>query len=400
MISVAPSSTGRLSGALVLLAACVGVAAEVEQRFVAEGVTRRVGGYRPIRAPLDEEATIAKVAPEGLVRPGFGKLTLGDRSWAVVIDQPEEGPARLWVDTNADGDLTNDPPTTWEPKREGELTSHSGTAKLDLGNGDVGSIGIYRFDPADPRRAQLANVLLWYVDFGSEYAFEIDGEKFSTFSAGALDAGGSLPIDRNGDGAISRNYETVKIGTPFNFTGSTMVFSFEDGRLTLANAAEELPRRPLPPDLRVGQPALAFTATDLDGDALEFPGRYAGKIVMLDFWATWCGPCIAEIPNVKRAYDDWHDAGFEVLGVSLDGDDDADKVRQFLVDRELPWKQIHDGRGREGSLAERYDVSGIPFVLLVDGDSGRILGTSRDLRGPKLSAFIGGALEAKRAPAP
>jgi peroxiredoxin len=394
------SSIGWLPGALVLLAACAGAAGEVEQLFLAEGVTRRIGGYRPIRAPMDQEAGIVRVAPEGLVRPAYGLLTLGDSSWAFVIDQPEEGPGRLWVDTNADGDLTNDPATTWEPKQHGDSTTYSGTATINLGDGNVGSIGVYRFDPNDPRRAQLANVLLWYVDFGHEYAFEIDGEKLTTFTAGTPDAEATLPIDRNGDGDISRNYEVATIGKPFNFTGSTMVFSLEDGRLTLAKAAEELPRRPLPPDLRLGQPVPAFTATDLDGDSIEFPEHYAGKIVMLYFWATWCGPCIAEIPNVKRDYDDWHDAGFEILGVSLDGDDDEEKVRQFLVDRELPWKQIHDGRGRPASLAQQYDVSGIPFVLLVDGDSGKIIGTSRDLRGPKLTAFVGAALEAKHTPAP
>ncbi|MFN9551339.1 MAG: hypothetical protein ACK56Q_13765, partial [Pirellulaceae bacterium] len=77
-------------------------AGEVEQKFLGEGVTARVGGYRPIRAEMDQEASIVQVAPEGLVKPGYGKLTLGDKSWAFVIDQPEEGPNRLWIDTNGD----------------------------------------------------------------------------------------------------------------------------------------------------------------------------------------------------------------------------------------------------------------------------------------------------------
>jgi len=386
--------------ALLVAAAGFAAAAEIEQRFVAEGVTRRIGGYRPIRAPLDQEAAIVHVAPEGLVQPGYGRLTLGDRSWAFVIDQPAEGPSRLWVDTDADGDLTNDPPATWEPKQQGEFTTYSGSAQIALGNGDVGSIGAYRFDPNDPRRAQLANVLLWYVDFGYEYAFELDGETLTTFTAGAPDPQGMLPIDRDGNGDISRTYEVAEMGKPFNFTGSTMVFALEDGRLTLARADEELPVRPLPPDLRIGKPAIAFTATDLDGEAIEFPGQYAGKIVMLDFWATWCGPCIAEIPNVKQAYADWHEAGFEILGVSFDGEGDEEKVRQFLADQELPWRQIYEGKGWNTTLGERYDVSGIPFTLLVDGDTGVILGTDRELRGAKLSAFIGETLETKKESAP
>jgi hypothetical protein len=94
-----------------------GQAGEVEQKFLGEGVTARVGGYRPLRAEMDQEASIVQVAPEGLVKPGYGKLTLGDRSWAFVIDQPEEGPNRLWIDTNGDGDLTND--RLGSPRRRG-----------------------------------------------------------------------------------------------------------------------------------------------------------------------------------------------------------------------------------------------------------------------------------------
>jgi thiol-disulfide isomerase/thioredoxin len=116
---------------------------------------------------------------------------------------------------------------------------------------------------------------------------------------------------------------------------------------------------------------------------------------MLDFWATWCGPCIGEIPHMKEAYEAHHEKGFEILGVSFDAADMAEKVTSFTKEKEMPWAQIYEGKLWDTTLGETYDVSGIPFVLLVDGDTGEILATARELRGPGLKEFIGKILEEK-----
>lgn len=380
---------------LMFVATLCAVAEDVRSEFVSSGITQKIGGYSPVRSEMDKEAEIAKTAPEGLSAAKYGSFVIGDQSWGYILDEPTDLPAKLYVDANADGDFTNDPAAEWEANKTGELTMYRGSAMLELGNEQVGKIEMYRFDPNDARRAALKNTILFYSDFGYQLSFDLDGQEFKTYVAGTPSSAKSLAVDRDGNGAISYNFETLSVGKPFNFTGTTYVLNAKDGTLVLDKADEELPQLPMPPNLAVGKPALTFTAKTFQGGDVEFPSAYAGKIVMLDFWATWCGPCIGEIPNMKQAYADWHDKGFDILGISFDQEGEEEKLSAFLKENELPWTQIYEGKGWETELGKQHDVSGIPFVLLVDGDSGEILATARELRGEGLSKFIGEALAKK-----
>jgi thiol-disulfide isomerase/thioredoxin len=112
---------------------------------------------------------------------------------------------------------------------------------------------------------------------------------------------------------------------------------------------------------------------DLDGKALSL-ADYKGKVVLIDFWATWCGPCRGEIPNVVAAYKKWHDKGFEVLGISLDKEGDETKLRDFMKEHEMPWRQYFDGKHWQNEIAQLYKVHGIPHTILV-GRDGKIVKT-------------------------
>jgi thiol-disulfide isomerase/thioredoxin len=378
-----------LVGGWSLNAVPINAQEKVEEEFMVSGATRLQGGYSPIRAEMDEEADSVGKTPDDLKNPKFGFLVQGDLKWQFILDEPEEGEAKLYVDTNADGDFTNDPAAEWTSKKQGEYVMYNGNASVEIAPEKLGTVNMYRFDPTDTRREQLKNTLLYYFDYGTKYKITIDGKTIETGTAGSLSEGDSLPLDRNDDGKTSRNYEMVKIGEPFNFTGTTYVLNVEGGALKIAKADKELPMAPMPPDLRLGKQALNFSATTIDGEEIEFPTTFKGRVVMLDFWATWCGPCVAEIPNMKKAYASWHDQGFEILGISFDQEDKEEMLQEYRKKKELPWPQIYDGKYWDTVLGKKHDVSGIPFVLLVDGDTGEILGTSRELRGPKLAAFIG-----------
>lgn len=349
----------------------------------------------PVRAEMGADAAGIKKQPENLVSPVFGKIAIGDKSYAFILDEPEGAPAKLYVDSNADGDLTNDPATTWAPRKQGEMTMYFGDAKI-LVNGEMASINAYRFDKNDPQRAALKNMLLYYTDFGYEGKLKVGANTYPFAFAGPVDAGARLWVDRNGNGKSDGRSESVLANKPFNFGGTTYELKLVDGGFQVVKSAQTVEEFPLPPDLSIGALAPSFQATATDGTKISFPKSYAGKIVMVDFWATWCGPCIAEMPNVIKAYEKFHDRGFEILGISFDQANAADKVASFTKEHSMPWKQVYEGKYWETTLGKQFGVEGIPFGLLVDGDTGKVLASGNAIRGEALEKAIEAALANRR----
>ena len=129
---------------------------------------------------------------------------------------------------------------------------------------------------------------------------------------------------------------------------------------------------------------LDWKFTALDGTPVDL-GQWRGKYVLVDFWASWCPDCLREFPDVKAAYQKYHERGLEIVGVSLD--DDRDALTAFTKKHAMPWPQAFDGKGWTTPYAVNYGVRGIPEMWLVDRD-GKVVA----------AGLHGSQLEAKLAP--
>lgn len=100
----------------------------------------------------------------------------------------------------------------------------------------------------------------------------------------------------------------------------------------------------------------------LEGDKVDLAAM-KGKVVLIDFWATWCPPCVAEMPKVVKAYEEYHEKGFEIVGISLDQDEK--RLKDYIEENKMPWPQHFDGKGWDNELAKEFGVRSIPAVFLV-----------------------------------
>ena len=150
--------------------------------------------------------------------------------------------------------------------------------------------------------------------------------------------------------------------------------------LAILPADAAAPAKPQAPNPRLNK-AIDLKFTSVDGKEVDL-ASLKGKVVLIDFWATWCGPCVAELPNVLKAYEKLHTKGFEIVGISLDSD--KSKLEAFTKEKGMTWPQFFDGKGWKNEISTGFDIHSIPAMWLVD-KNGKLVSTT--VRG-KLEAEV------------
>lgn len=140
--------------------------------------------------------------------------------------------------------------------------------------------------------------------------------------------------------------------------------------------------------ITLGKPFPTFEATNAASGEKFALEDLRGRIVIIDFWATWCGPCVAELPNVKKAYEKYHEQGLEIVSISLD--QSVDRCKSFIKNEKMEWMHVIEGGGWGTRLAKQYGIDSIPRMYVLDTEG---VVVAADVRDEALHAAIEKAIK-------
>ena len=330
-------------------------------------------GKAPFRLKSSLDWKIGREGPD-LVLTLFGLLELGASEYPVLFGTLSDGTPYLAVDFDADrifeetegqrGKRLSEKEWAWQAS----FTVHGRPYEITFiwpeGRGFLFLVG----------HSQMRGVLEFE---GKEYEFVlVDSDVNGKYG----DESDFYAVDVDGDGVIhgeEGGHERFSLEEPFTigFKSFKVEVAAEDGtQVKLVPTAFVPPKVPL----YVGAPAPDFTVMTIDGEEVS-ASDFRGKVLLIDFWASWCVPCVVATPKLLKLYEEFHDEGLEILGVSLDLS--LDNARAFIDYQGIPWPQYWDGRGYEGQLVRLFRVKAIPTLFLIDREGiirGRWLGLAEE----------------------
>ncbi len=357
---------------------------------------QRAGGmfYMPTNLTLSIQR------PEGVHRepayrakPLYGELRLGDGPHAryiLALDEPESGEAKIYLDRNRNGDLTDDGDGAWPVKEAGETGDHYrgtfvlraswGAGSSETSHGSYG-LNFYRTPGRSGLGYYRAAARVGHIEFmGTAYEvtlIENDNDALfdKTFDPAVSTPPTTKPVWLLLDG---RQYD---IRGTFVFNGvNCLAKASADGSVLTLSPTYEVITMPRPTErpvglLENGKVAPDFEVVAFTGEKLRL-SDFKDRIVILDFWATWCGPCIRSMPHLQRVYQEVKGQGVVVIAVNVNDDQ---KLFERWVEKNRSnygFTFAYDPAGRESpSIAQRhYQVRGIPATFVI-GKDGKIVGS-------------------------
>jgi thiol-disulfide isomerase/thioredoxin len=285
-----------------------------------------------------------------------------NRTWA--LDGSDAAGYTLYADLNANGDLSDDAPMKMELK-DGKYTTYFETiVKAGEESYPVrAKLVVDYIVPSGKAEKELA--LLRYGGTRRSGEINVGGKamKFSLSGSQGLynQRYEGIRIDLNSDGVLDPKTEGYLNSEKFvNIGELTYEFSVDRfGRsLTLTPLNEKRPARVV---LLSGYSAPDFSFVDLDGNKKNL-SDLKGKVVLIDFWGTWCAPCVAAVPELRATYNRYRSRGFFIL--SVDTGDTPEKVRAFLAEKKISWAQTIENEN--GPIASLFRITGRPSYFLID----------------------------------
>ncbi|MGB9757310.1 MAG: redoxin domain-containing protein [Candidatus Bipolaricaulaceae bacterium] len=377
---------------LFLLAfAAVGVAQGID---LSPADPKDLGDWAQVAQPLRLYPTLSTpVRYEGptLATRLFGEIFLGEAKYAILLGVSPQNEVALWVDFDGDLRLTS------SEKLQGNRISGGSSWSFALKARPKGG-GAYDYPlsvlwPEGRGYVFLVGGAPRSSTFHDHRVVLVDGDLNGVFGT----KGDFLGVDVDGDGKIYADpdgHEYFALSEAFTLGDRSFKvreISPDGRRITVEETAYVPPKIPLIP----GSPAPDFSFREFTSGQLLSLRSFRGKVVLLDFWATWCPPCMASLPGLRQIYAKFHAQGFEIVGVSLD--ESESDLRRVLADQGITWPVAFEGKRWDNTIAALYRVYQIPTSYLLD-KNGAI--RYRDLEGEELEKAVAELLAEKTAETP